>query len=257
MLRNSSRNNNDRNGNRNHGPNHKNRLNVNGQNRLLQVLPPSERARIVERCERVSVKQRTVIYQPYVPVDEVYFPLTGMISLVISSAEGETVEIGTVGNEGMLGSHLVLGAQASQVEAVAQVGGNFLRMGREDLEREIKRDGALRSAAQRFAQALTNQIAQSVLCNSIHSVEQRLCRWFLMTHDRVGADEIILTQQFVSQMLGVRRPSVTVTVGVLQKAGLITYSRGRVGILDRKGLERAACECYEIVRRETEKLLTA
>jgi CRP-like cAMP-binding protein len=232
-------------------------VNVSGQNRLLHVLPAAERARIVERCEKVSLGQREVVYEPHAPIEQVYFPLTGMVSLVISSEEGQTVEIGTVGNEGMVGSQLVLGAQSSQVEAVVQVAGDFLRMGREDLEREVRRDGALRAAAQRFAQALTNQIAQSVLCNRIHSVEERLCRWFLMAHDRVGSDEIHLTQEFVAQMLGVRRPSVTVAVGMLQKAGLITYARGRVGILDRKALEEGACECYEIVRRETEILLTA
>jgi len=233
------------------------RVNVNGENRLLQLLPAAERTRVLACCENVRLEQRKVLYEPYGLIEDVYFPLTGMVSLVISSEEGQTVEVGTVGNEGMVGSQLALGAQNSQVEAVIQVAGDFLRMGREDLEREVKRDGALRSAAQRFAQALTNQIAQSVLCNRIHSVEERLCRWFLMAHDRVGTDEIHLTQQFVAQMLGVRRPSVTVAVGMLQKAGLITYSRGRLGILDRKGLEAGACECYEIVRRETESLLTA
>jgi CRP-like cAMP-binding protein len=128
-------------------------------------------------------------------------------------------------------------------------------MARRDLERELKRDGALATVAQRFAQALTNQIAQSVLCNRLHSVEERLSRWFLIAHDRAGTDQIELTQQFISQMLGVRRPSVTVAAGILQKAGLVKYSRGKLSIVDRKGLEAAACECYDIVRRETERLL--
>ena len=130
-------------------------------------------------------------------------------------------------------------------------------MARNDLQRELKRDGRLRSLAERFAQSLTNQIAQSVLCNRAHQVDERLCRWFLMTHDRVGKNDMILTQQFVAQMLGVRRPSVTVAAGVLQKAGLITYSRGRLAIINRKGLEASACECYDIVRQETERLLKA
>jgi CRP-like cAMP-binding protein len=233
------------------------RVNVSGRNRLLELLPAAERNRILDRCEKLNLEHRKVLYEPHAEIQDAYFPLYGMISLVISSEQGQTVEIGTVGNEGMLGTQLVLGAQASQVEAVIQVAGEFLRMTREDLEREVRRDGGLRRAAQRFAQALSNQIAQSVLCNRVHSVEERLCRWFLMTHDRAGSDEIHLTQQFVAQMLGVRRPSVTVAVGMLQKAGLITYSRGRLGILDRKGLEAGACECYEIVREQTQMLLKA
>jgi CRP-like cAMP-binding protein len=232
-----------------------NAVNVTGQNRLLSLLPAAERQRVLERCERMRLEHRTVLYEPGAQIEQVYFPLHGMVSLVITSEEGQTVEIGTVGNEGMLGTQVVLGARTSHVEAVIQVAGEFLRMGRNDLQRELKRDGKLRSLAERFAQALTNQIAQSVLCNRAHSVDERLCRWFLMTHDRAGRNEMVLTQQFVAQMLGVRRPSVTVAAGVLQKAGLISYSRGKLEILDRRGLEAGACECYEIVRQETERLL--
>ena len=198
-----------------------------------------------------------MLYEAGAQIEQVYFPLSGMVSLVISSEGGQTVEVGTVGNEGMLGTQIVLGARTSHVEAVIQVAGEGLRMARNDLQRELKRDGRLRSLAERFAQSLTNQIAQSVLCNRAHQVDERLCRWFLMTHDRVGKNDMILTQQFVAQMLGVRRPSVTVAAGVLQKAGLITYSRGRLAIINRKGLEASACECYDIVRQETERLLRA
>ncbi len=198
-----------------------------------------------------------MLYEAGAQIEQVYFPLSGMVSLVISSEGGQTVEVGTVGNEGMLGTQIVLGARTSHVEAVIQVAGEGLRMARNDLQRELKRDGRLRSLAERFAQSLTNQIAQSVLCNRAHQVDERLCRWFLMTHDRVGKNDMILTQQFVAQMLGVRRPSVTVAAGVLQKAGLITYSRGRLAIINRKGLEASACECYDIVRQETERLLKA
>jgi CRP-like cAMP-binding protein len=181
--------------------------------------------------------------------------VSGVISLVVSSQEGDTVEVGMIGNEGMAGTPLVLGAERSQFEAVVQVSGDFLRLPRKDLERELEGGGALRPIAQRFAQTLTNQIAQSVLCNRVHSVEQRLSRWFLMTHDRAGSDEIELTQQFVAHMLGVRRPSVTEAAGALQKAGLVNYSRGRLEIVDRGGLEAAACECYRIVQQETQRLL--
>jgi CRP-like cAMP-binding protein len=210
---------------------------------------------VLERCKRLHIEARTTIYEPRSQISEAYFPLSGMISIVITSQEGATVEIGTVGNEGMLGTPLVLGAGRTQMEALVQVSGEFLRISHKDLEREIKRSGALREGALRFAQALTNQFAQSVLCNRLHTVEERLCRWFLMTHDRVGADDMVLTQQFVAQMLGVRRPSVTVAVGLLQRAGLVRYSRGRLHVANRKGLEAGACECYEIVRRENEALL--
>ena len=234
-----------------------NAMNVVRQNRLLALLAPAERERVTGRCDRVHLEQRTVVYERGAEIDEVYFPLSGIVSLVITSEQGETVEVGTVGNEGMVGSPLALGADSSPFEAMVQVAGEFLRLPREELRRELKRDGGLRSVAERFAQALTNQIAQSVLCNRAHSVEERLCRWFLMAHDRVGSSEISLTQEFVAQMLGVRRPSVTVAAGILQKAGLITYAPGKLKIVDRAGLEACACECYRIIRDETDRLLKA
>jgi CRP-like cAMP-binding protein len=209
----------------------------------------------MQLCERVHIEQRVVLYEAGAEIGEAYFPLSGMVSLVINSEEGQTVEVGTIGNEGMLGTPLVLGSGTSHVEAVIQVAGDFLRISREDLEAELACEGGLRTFAERFAQTLTDQIAQSVLCNGVHTVEQRLCRWFLMVHDRAGRDEIGLTQHFVAQMLGVRRPSVTVAIGMLKKAGLVSYSRGRLRILDRKGLEEGACECYETVRQQTERLL--
>jgi CRP-like cAMP-binding protein len=230
-------------------------VNVSGQNQLLSLLVAPERARIMQLCERVHLEQRIVLYEAGDEIDEVYFPLSGMVSLVMTSEEGQTVEVGTIGNEGMLGTQLVLASGNSHLEALIQVEGDFLRMSRDDLEAELACDGGLRVVAARFAQTLADQIAQSVLCNGVHSVEQRLCRWFLMVHDRAGTDEICLTQHFVAQMLGVRRPSVTVAVGMLKKAGLVTYSRGRLGILDRKALEEGACECYDTVRQQTERML--
>jgi len=228
-----------------------------GENRLLELLPAAERERLLARGQKMHLQRPAVLYELNSEIQEVYFPLSGMISLVISSEEGQTVEIGTVGNEGMLGTQIALGADRSQVEAVIQVTGEFIRMSRADFESELDRGGRLRSVVARFAQALTNQIAQSVLCNRIHSVEERLCRWFLLTHDRAGTDDILLTQHFVAQMLGVRRPSVTVAAGMLQKAGLITYSRGKLTIVDRAGLEAGACECYDIVCQEAARLLKA
>jgi CRP-like cAMP-binding protein len=232
-------------------------VNVRGENRVLALVGAAERQRIVQRCEKVRLPQHTVVYRANSEIGEVYFPVSGMASLVMSTEDGQTVEVGMIGNEGMIGTPLVLGASRSPADAVVQVESDFLRMARKDLELELNAGSALRSAAQRFSQALANQVAQSVLCNRLHSVEQRLCRWFVMTHDRVASDEIFLTHQFVAQMLGVRRASVTVAVGVLQKAGLVSYSRERLVILNRPGLEAGACECYEVVQAELERLLKA
>jgi CRP-like cAMP-binding protein len=234
---------------------HMTRVNNRGENQLLSLLPAAERKRILARCDRLSLDIKTVLYEANGRITHVYFPLSGMVSLVLNTQDGQTIEVGTIGNEGMLGTPLALGATTSPVEALIQVSGELLRMTKKDFSLEFKRSSSLRDVAHRFAQALMSQISQSVVCNRIHPVEERICRWLLMTHDRVGLDDMGLTQQFVSQMLGVRRPSVTVVAGELQRAGLIKYSRGKMTILNRKGLEAGACECYQIVRRESERLL--
>jgi CRP-like cAMP-binding protein len=240
-----------------HGLQHVTKINKRGENQLLSMLPAGDRKRILARCDKISLDIKAVLYKENGLIHHVYFPLSGMISLVLSTQGGQTIEVGTIGNEGMVGTPLVLGAEKSHVEAMVQVSGELLRMTAKDFRVELKRSSALRDVAHRFAQALMNQISQSVVCNRIHPVEERICRWLLMTHDRVGLDDMGLTQQFVAQMLGVRRPSVTVVAGALKKAGLIQYSRGKVAILNRKGLEAGACECYQIVKRESERLLTA
>jgi len=228
-----------------------------GRNQVLSLLPAADRRRILDRSDRLFLDARTILYRADDLITHIYFPLGGMVSLVITTEEGETVEVGSIGNEGLVGTARALGAERSHVQALVQVSGEVLRMPLKDFQRELKRSAALARMTQRFAQALLTQIAQSVACNQLHSVEQRTCRWFLMTHDRAGVDEMVLTQQFVSQMLGVRRPSVTVAAGILQKAGLIRYARGKLTVLDRKGLEAGACECYGIVKRESERLLAA
>jgi len=240
-----------------HGLQHVTKVNNRGENQLLSLLPQADRKRLLARCDRIALEIKTVLYEANGAVPYVYFPLSGMVSLVLNTREGQTIEVGTIGNEGMLGTPLALGADKSPVEVLIQVSGELLRMTAKDFLRELKRSSALREVAQRFAQALMTQISQSVACNRVHPVEERICRWLLMTHDRVGLDDMVLTQQFVSQMLGVRRPSVTVVAGMLQKAGLIRYSRGKMVILNRKGLEAGACECYQIVRRESERLLAS
>jgi CRP-like cAMP-binding protein len=229
------------------------RVHVPSENALLSALPAGERRRL--RLERVAANLREVIYEPDGPIPHVDFPLNCVDSLLVIMGDGLIVEAGTVGNEGMVGLPLFLGADRSPHRALIQVPGDALRMRAEDFREELRRDGALTDLLRRYNQGLMTQMAYSVACNRLHSVEERMCRWLLMTHDRVGADRYPLTQEFLAQMLGVRRPSVTVVAGVLQKAGLIAYARGWVVILDRAGLEATSCECYRVVRDEFDRLL--
>jgi len=231
------------------------RIHVPGQNALLTALPEKELQRLVPRLETVSMHVRDLAHEAHQPIPDIYFPLSGVISLVLVMADGLTTEIATIGNEGMIGLSVYLGTDSSPYRAFCQVPGEMLRMSAEDFADELGHDGPMQGILKRYNQALLSQLAYSVACNRLHSVEERMCRWLLMTHDRVGADQFPLTQEFLAQMLGVRRPSVTVAAGVLQKAGLIAYARGRVVILDRPRLEAASCECYQAVRDELERLL--
>jgi len=163
--------------------------------------------------------------------------------------------VGIIGNEGMVGTPIFLGSERSPTQAISQVAGEALRMETKSFQEEMQRAGPLHGLVQRFTQAMINQISQSAICNHRHSVQKRICRWLLMSHDRMGTDEFYLTQEFLAQMLGVRRPSVTAVAGILQKAGLLTYRRGNLNILDRKGLEATSCECYRAVSKELERLL--
>ncbi len=226
-----------------------------GVNLILSLLPAADRERILGRCEKLSLDIEKVLYEAGGPITDVYFPLSGMVSMVISTDEGTTIEVGVVGNEGLTGTAVALGAERSHVKALIQIKGEFLRMKVEDFLLELKTSTAFSELTRRFSQALLIQISQSVLCNRAHPMEERICRWLLMAHDRAGTDVIGLTQHFIAEMLGIRRPSVTVAAGMLQKAGFIGYSRGTVTVLNRAGLEEAACECYGIVNRELAKLL--
>ncbi len=228
-----------------------------GENRVLTLLPRAERERILTRCERVAAEAKVILFRPNASIGHVYFPLSGMVSMVLSSRSGATVEVGTVGNEGMVGLPIYFGAKSSPTEGIWQVSGEALRMKAKDFVHELDRGGVLRSVLQRFSQTLMNQISQSILCTNLHRIDRRLARWLLMTHDRAGTDEFELTQQFVAQMLAVRRPSVTVAAGILQKAGLIRYTRGTLTVVDRGRLEASACECYGVVKKESERLLGA
>ena len=231
------------------------RIHVRGENRLLAALPRDEYDRLRPHLEKVSLPLRDILYEANGPIPHVFFPLHGVVSLVILMDGDVSLEVGTIGNEGMVGTPVFLGSDSSPTRAISQVPGEALRMETEVFQEEMRRGGPLYGLVQRYTQAMINQISQSTVCNHRHSVQKRMCRWLLMSHDRVGVDEFPLTQEFLAQMLGVRRPTVTAVAGTLQKAGLISYHRGKLTVLDRKGLEAASCECYEVVARELDRLL--
>jgi CRP-like cAMP-binding protein len=230
------------------------RIHVPGENRLLVALPRAEHDRLLPHLEKVSLPLRDILYEANGPIAHVFFPLNCVISLVIMDG-GFTLEVGIIGNEGMVGTPFFLGAERSPTMAIAQIPGEALRIEANVFQKEMRRDGMLHGLVQRYTQSMINQISQSIVCNHRHSVMKRMCRWLLMSHNRVGADDFLLTHEFLAQMLGVRRPTVTAVAGTLQKAGLITYHRGRITVLDRKGLEAASCECYEVIAKELDRLL--
>lgn len=225
------------------------------RNRLLAALPAAERERLLAHLEFVPLVFKQPFYSHGEPISHVYFPLGGVGSLITDLADGSAIEVGMVGNEGMVGLPAFLGTTQVPGSAICQVSGSALRMRTETFRREVTPDTVLFGLLLRYTQALMYQITQSAACNQMHSVEERFCRWILMTHDRVGADHFPLTQEFASQMLGVRRASVSVSASATQKAGLIQYRRGQMTILNRPGLEAAACGCYRSVQQEYDRLI--
>jgi len=224
------------------------------RNRLLAAMPREALGQILPTLTHVELPSAMVIYEPNVPIKYAYFVLTGIISMVSEMREG-TVEVGTVGCEGMTGIPIVLAADTMPSRAFVQVPGEALRITAEDLLRGMEEVPAFRRLVYRHVQALFDQTAQHAACNRLHGLEERCARWLLMTHDRVEGDVLLLKQQFLAEMLGVHRPAVTLAAGALQKAGIIRYSRGKVTVLDRAALESASCECYSIVTRRVEELL--
>jgi CRP-like cAMP-binding protein len=231
------------------------RFTVPGENCILASLSRDLQLRLLPRMEKISLSVKQILYDGQDPIGHAYFPLSGVVSLLIRFKSGETVEVATIGNEGLAGTPLVLGAERGPLKAVCQVGGQALKMRADNFRRSLDEHPAFAEIVRRYTQRLFDQVAQTTACNQMHSVPQRMCRWLLTTHDRVGA-EFHLTQECLAQMLGVRRPSVTVVAGELQKAGLIRYQRGRIHIVERAGLEAGACECYESLRRELEGLFS-
>jgi CRP-like cAMP-binding protein len=198
---------------------------------------------------------RQSLYRANKPIGFVYFIETGVGSLVNTMANGEAAEVGTIGNEGVVGLPLVLGDDRAPTSVYMQVPGAGLRMKASLFNKELVRSASMRIVMLRYAHAFFNQVAQSAACNHFHSLQQRCCRWLLMTHDRMQSDEFLLTQEFLAMMLGVQRTGVTAAAGALQRAGLIRYRRGNVTIIDRRGLQRRSCECYGVSKSEFDRLL--
>jgi CRP-like cAMP-binding protein len=196
-----------------------------------------------------------VVYESGGPMRYVYFPTTSHISLLYTMIDGSTAEMGLVGNEGVVGIALFMGGETTPNRAMVQGGGAAFRMKAKAMLDEFKRGGEFQHLLLRYTQALITQISQTAVCNRLHSVEQRLCRWLLMTHDRSESDQLQMTHEFISNMLGVRREGVTVAAHRLQEAGMISYMRGHIKILDREQLLAHVCECYQVVKAEHERLL--
>jgi len=213
-------------------------------NRLLDRLPPDESNRLVSFAETVSLHRLEQLHQQDSPLPHVYFPKSGVLSSVIALAEGRVVEAATIGNEGMVGIPALLGLEFTTATATSQIPGDSLRIPAPSFVQAIKRSGPLDLILRRYIAFCLRSAYQAVACNALHSAEERMSRWLLTTQDRVGKAEFLLTQEFLAEMLGVRRQTVQVVAGTLQTAGLITYRRGLVRVLDREGLEAASCECY-------------
>lgn len=224
-------------------------------NRLLGLLSAKDYARLSPHLERIPLDYRQSLYRANKPIESVYFIETGVGSLVNTMSNGQAAEVGTIGNEGMVGLPLVLGDDRAPTTVYIQVPGGGLRMSAALFKRELARSPSMHGVMLRYVHALFNQVAQSAACNHFHAIEQRCCRWLLMTHDRMQSDEFVLTQEFLAMMLGVQRTGVTRAASALQHAGLITYKRGTVNILDRRGLKRLSCECYAVSKKEFDRLL--
>jgi CRP-like cAMP-binding protein len=225
------------------------------ENRLLARLPLKELERLLPKLRLVPLKFKRMLTEAGAGIDSVYFPVLGVVSAITILDNGKAIEVATVGNEGLVGLTAILGGLESPHRMIVQVGGQARRMEIEMFVTEMKADTPFRRLLIRYHSAYLMQISQAVACNGLHTVQQRCCRWLLMTHDRVQGDEFPLTHDFLSQMLGVRRVSVTDVLKPLQKAGLLRNHRGMMTVLDRDGLEAASCECYGSLEKEFERLL--
>jgi CRP-like cAMP-binding protein len=224
------------------------------QNRLLRAMPRDVVDHLRPHLEWVLLAAKTVVLRPNEPVDYVVFVEAGLVSMIAMLEDGEEIEVGLVGPEGMVGLPVLLGSLTSPVEARVQADAEVFRISAGAFNQAMTNYPAMASPLLRYVDAFLFQVSQTAVCNGHHQIEQRLARWILMTHDRLDASSFIMTQQFLSYMLGVQRPSVTLAIGTLQKAGLIRHQRGVMEVLSRVGLEAVSCECYEVVRRRSDWL---
>jgi CRP-like cAMP-binding protein len=224
-------------------------------NRILNALARTEYESLAAHLEPVNLSAREILYRPEQPITHVYFPNRGTVSVVSVFEDGEMVEVGMVGNEGMFGVSVFLGSISTPMEAVVQLPGDALRMRADVLRREFQKGGQLQDLLMRYTQAFIVQISQAAACNRVHHVEGRLAKWLLMCQDRAHSGRLELTHEFIASMLGSRRAGITEASVQLRQAGLIDYTRGKVTISDREGLEALSCECYPIVKKEFARLL--
>jgi CRP-like cAMP-binding protein len=225
------------------------------QNHLLDALPASDYERVASHLELIPMNLGDVLYESGAKLRYVYFPTTCIISLLYVMEDGASAEIAIVGNEGILGISLFMGGNTTPSRAVVQSAGHAFRLRADLLSNEFERYGPTMHLLLRYTQALITQMAQTAVCNRHHSVDQQLCRWLLLSLDRLASNELSMTQELIANMLGVRREGVTEAAGNLQEAGLIHYTRGRITVIDRPALEARCCECYEVVKAEFDRLL--
>ena len=225
------------------------------ENKLLAALPAEVYARLEPHLEPTSLALGKIIYEANDRLSHVYFPTTAIVSLVYTMENGTSAEMGIVGSDGIVGIAVFMGGDTTPNRAVVQCAGNALRLELRAFREEYKRIGDLHRLLLLYTQALLTQFSQSAVCNQLHSVYQRLCRCLLLSHDRIQSNELIMTQELISNILGVRREGVSVAAHMLQESGLIRYNRGRITIVDRAGLESQVCECYRVVKSECDRLL--
>lgn len=225
------------------------------ENRLLGALSDAELGRWAPHLEPVEMPLGEVLYEPGSRLSHVYFPITSIVSLLYVMEDGASAEIAVVGNEGIVGISLFMGGESTPSRALVQSAGRGFRLKAALMLQEFNRGGPVLHLLLRYTQALITQMSQTAVCNRHHSLDQQLCRWLLLSLDRLQAKELVMTQELIANMLGVRREGVTEAAGKLQQAGLIRYQRGHITVLDRAGLERRTCECYAVVKKEYDRLL--
>ncbi|GAB2907941.1 Crp/Fnr family transcriptional regulator [Paralcaligenes ginsengisoli] len=225
------------------------------ENHLLAALPTDEYIRLLPNLEVISMPLGNVLYESGAHMRHVYFPTTSIVSLLYVMENGASAEIAVVGYEGIVGVSLFMGGETTPSRAVVQSAGHAYRLKGQFLKDEFYRAGPMQQLLLRYTQSLLTQMAQTAVCNRHHSLDQQLCRWLLLSLDRLPSSELVMTQELIANMLGVRREGVTEAAGNIQRAGLIEYRRGRITVLDRPGLEARACECYQVVKKECDRLL--